>query len=94
MSMRKAASKAEATVTATEANRHFSALLRRARAGETIAITDRGTIVARIEPAKDAGNEEAERARRLKIWEETEARLRSQPALNLGKFNRDWAYDD
>jgi prevent-host-death family protein len=84
----------DAVISATEANRSFSAILRRAKAGETIAITDRGKVVARIEPEKDEAEEEAKRAERLKAWQATEARLRSQPPLNLGKFSRDWAYGD
>jgi prevent-host-death family protein len=81
-------------VSATEANRSFSAILRRARHGESTAITDRGRIVARLVP-ETAGEDAGARRQRLEsAWEKTEARLRGQPALNLGKFNRDWAYDD
>jgi prevent-host-death family protein len=82
------------TVTATEANRSFSAVLRRARLGEVIAITDRGRIVARLVPEVAAdSSDDAQRAHKA-AWQKVEARLRSQPALKLGSFNRDWAYDD
>ena len=38
------------TMTAANANRHFSSLLRDARAGQTIQITSRGKPVAVVEP--------------------------------------------
>jgi prevent-host-death family protein len=43
--------KAMRTVTATDANRNFSGLLRDVAYGESILIVSRGTPVARISPA-------------------------------------------
>jgi prevent-host-death family protein len=82
-------------VSAAEANRSFSKILRRAQAGESFIVTSRGKPVAKIEPiVEDQEAKKAEGARRQKLWEELEARLLSQEPMNLGKFNRDWAYDD
>lgn len=79
------------TISAADANRHFSKLLRDVTAGETVVVTSRGKPVARIEPANP---DECELARREKAFAKLMARLRSQPAMNLGKFNRDELYDD
>ncbi len=79
------------TITSADANRYFSKLLREVKAGETVVVTSRGEPVATIAPVKD---ETAERARRDAALEALLTRLRSQPALNLGKFNRDELYDD
>ena len=55
-----------------------------------MTITSRGKPVAKIIPIDDvAAREEWEQARR-----ELEERLRRQPAMNLGPFSRDDAYDD
>ena len=40
-------------MTATEANRHFSELLARVAAGETILVTSHGKAVAEIRPAEE-----------------------------------------
>ncbi len=85
-------------ISATEANRSFSKLLRRARAGESVVITDRGKDVAIISPAGLSPEDEealkAEKARRDAEWAAYMAELRTRTPLNLGKFNRDWAYED
>jgi prevent-host-death family protein len=87
-----------ATVSATEANRSFSALLRRAKEGETIAITDRGKVVARIEPAKpatDPDKVDAETAaRRRALLKEIAEEARARGYAHAGKFQREWAYED
>jgi prevent-host-death family protein len=87
-----------ATVSATEANRSFSALLRRAKAGETIAITDRGKVVAKIEPALPKVQEgivdDEMVARRRALLKEALDAARRNGFAHAGKFNRDWAYDD
>ena len=38
-----------------ELQQHASAVLRRVRAGERVAVTDRGTVVAVLVPPSDAG---------------------------------------
>ena len=75
-------------IASTEANRNFSKLLGRAAKGETIAITVRGKIVARIVPDADY-NDAALAIRRREHVE----RLRRQPVLNLPRFTRDDLYD-
>ena len=83
-------------VTATEANRNFSQLFRRAKGGETIVITDHGEDAVVIGPVARPSDEESAK------WaaEKEEARkrfiekLRSQPALNLVPWTRDELYDE
>ena len=41
------------TVSAANANRHFSKILRDVRAGETVLITSRGEPVGQIQPRRD-----------------------------------------
>lgn len=80
------------TITASEANRNFSKLLGEVERGETVTITSHGTPVARMVPANDEAAEETKRmdAARDRLL----ARLRSQPARNLGSWTRDELYDD
>src|SRR5450755_3852663 len=53
-------------VTATEANRNFSQIFRRAKEGETIIITDRGEDVVVIGPVARLSDDERARAREPK----------------------------
>lgn len=79
------------TVTAAEANRSFSRLLRGVREGSSYIVTSHGRPVAKLVPA-DQDDEIAQRirqaARRL-LFE----RLEQQPAQNLGPWRRDEAYE-
>jgi prevent-host-death family protein len=43
------------SVPVRELQQHASAVLRRVRAGERVAVTDRGTVVAVLVPPSDAG---------------------------------------
>jgi antitoxin (DNA-binding transcriptional repressor) of toxin-antitoxin stability system len=80
---------------ATDANRHFSKILKRVEKGETILITSRNRIVAEMRPGIDAGTrEQMERERRAKALTELMTHLQRQPLLNRGAFSRDDAYDD
>jgi prevent-host-death family protein len=81
-------------ISATDANREFSAMLRRVKRGETVAITSRGKVVARLIPEPEPVDGAAARAEREAAWAKTLERLSSQPIMNLGKFSRDWAHDD
>lgn len=76
------------TVSAAEANRQFSRLLREAQAGETITITSRGKPVAQLAPIAE------DKAAKDKAWAAFVEELRQMPAQRLGKFDRNWAYDD
>jgi prevent-host-death family protein len=79
----------EEIVTATEAKRRFSDLLRRVRQGTTIIVTSRGKRVARLVPVDlhDHRNAGAQRAALL-------TRLRKQRAINVGRWTRDELYED
>ncbi|NNM70933.1 type II toxin-antitoxin system Phd/YefM family antitoxin [Enterovirga aerilata] len=80
------------TVSAADANRHFSKLLREVKAGETVVITSHGEPVARIEPVSE---EEQDRARRQAALKKLFDRLESQPAMNIPiTWTRDDIYDD
>jgi prevent-host-death family protein len=77
------------TVSAAEANRHFSKLLRDVQAGETVLVTSRGRPVAQIQPPD----------RTLADWEKAKqellAHLRTRPLQNLNiTWTRDELYDD
>lgn len=80
------------TVSATEANRSFAKLLGEVKRGETVVITSHGTPVAQLAPA--VVDSEGLRARRAAARERLMARLRSQPALNLGGWTREELYED
>jgi prevent-host-death family protein len=77
-------------VTASEANRSFSKLLKEVRKGGEIEVTSHGEVIARIVPATSA----EDRARRDKAWKALLKRLKNQPAMNSGPWSRDEAYDD
>ena len=79
------------TVTAADANRYFSKLLKDVKGGETVVVTSHGQPVARIEPVPC---DVVEKARRAEAMRELLEHLRSQPALNLGRITRDEIYDD
>ena len=73
---------------ATEANRQFSELLRRVGEGETFVITSHGKSVAEMRPPSTVSPERL--AARKRLFE----RLKSQPAVNAGKWTRDELYED
>ena len=73
------------TVTATEANRRFSALLRAAGEGITVSITSRGkeiAVLARRDPAD-------EQARKRKALEALQATWATQEHVTIGPWTRD-----
>jgi prevent-host-death family protein len=76
------------TVTAAEANQHFSRVLRRVREGSSFVITSHGKPVAKLVPMQSE-DDEAEAARTRVI-----ARLRELPLAHLGTFSRDQGYDE
>ncbi len=92
------------TVTATEANRRFSALLREVAAGRTVLITSRGKVVARMQTdgvgkGPSMAGLEAERERRRKegfealerLWAAADARENPPPPWT---WNREELYED
>lgn len=74
-------------VSAVEANRRFSQLLRSVRDGDSYVVTSHGRPVARIIPVK-AGAKGMTEARRQLF-----ARLRSEPAIEAGGWTRDELYE-
>jgi len=74
------------TVTADEANRDFSKLLRSVREGDSFIVTSDGTPVARITPVVSD-----EVASRQEAFDRLMTRLRSQPVQNIGRWTRDEA---
>ena len=78
------------TVSAAEANRGFSRLLRGVRAGRSYLVTAHGRPVARLVPAREGdqgGREVRGTARRILI-----ERIVKQPAIDVGDWSRDELY--
>jgi prevent-host-death family protein len=76
----------EKAISASEANRKFSEVLRGVREGQTYVVTSHGRPVARIEPVRKATDRDHARDALLK-------RLRSQKAIDIGPWTRDELYD-
>ena len=74
-------------ISAAEANRRFSRLLRSVREGESFIVTSHGRPVAKIVPIRD--DAVRKRARELLL-----ARLRTQPAIDIGPWTREELYED
>ncbi|MGP0095340.1 MAG: type II toxin-antitoxin system Phd/YefM family antitoxin [Xanthobacteraceae bacterium] len=78
----------EEPVSAADANRKFSQLLRAVRAGRSYVVTSHGKPVARIVPV-DRHDDLIAGARRALL-----ARLRSEPVTDIGRWRRDELYED
>jgi prevent-host-death family protein len=72
-------------VSAAEANRKLSALLRQVKSGQSCVITSHGRPVARIEPVREKRDG---RAKAVLL-----AHLRAQPIQDIGRWTRDESYD-
>jgi prevent-host-death family protein len=79
-------------VSAAEANRNFSKLLRDVQDGATITITSRGKPVA-VMSAVDAEAAATELEGKERAWRDMIAEWRRAPLMHLGTFNRDDCYD-
>jgi prevent-host-death family protein len=78
----------EKAVSAADANRHFSNLLRTVREGHSYIVTSHGRAVAKIVPIqKDSGVMRGARAALIN-------RLRSEPVVKVGRWSRDELYGD
>jgi prevent-host-death family protein len=77
----------EKPVSAADANRKFSKLLRAVREGQSYVVTSHGRAVARIVPAEKDSVTRGARAALLK-------RLRSEPVTRVGRWTRDELYED
>jgi prevent-host-death family protein len=75
-------------ISAAEANRQFSSVLRQVRGGRTFVVTSHGRPVARIVPI-DERNQVAEAARTALL-----ERLDGAPVIDVGTWTRDELYED
>ncbi len=75
-------------VSATDANRRFSELLRSVKKGRSVVVTSHGRPVAKISPVTE-DDRTADSARSLLF-----ARLRKERVVNVGRWKRDELYDD
>jgi prevent-host-death family protein len=78
----------EESVSAADANRKFSLILRHVREGQSYTVTSHGRPVARIVPA-DKRERVVSGARAVLL-----ARLERQPVVNAGRWTRDELYED
>lgn len=79
----------EKAISAADANRNFSQLLREVREGRSYVVTSHGRPVARISPV---------RLKQGKVgdspgWSRLQRRLRKQPVMKIGPWTRDELYD-
>jgi len=78
----------EKVVSAADANRMFSKLLRAVREGQSYVVTSHGKAVAKIVPTeKNGGLTRGARAALVK-------RLRSERVVTIGRWSRDELYQD
>ena len=75
----------EKAISASDANRRFSQVLREVREGRTYVVTSHGRPVARISPALEQD--------RSKAKAELLAHLAVQPIRRVGGWKRDDLYD-
>ena len=78
------------TVSAAQANREFSKLMKLVEGGEEVVVTSRGRPRMKLVRIDD-GEDEA--AKRQKAFDEFTEWLRSQPIRNLPRLTRDDFYD-
>ena len=76
------------SVSAADANRRFSELLRTVKKGRSIIVTSHGKPVAKITPVVE--DERAAEGARSALF----ARLRTERSVNVGRWTRDGLYDD
>jgi prevent-host-death family protein len=77
----------EKAVSAADANRKFSKLLRGVREGHSYVVTSHGKAVAKIVPVE---RDDVARGARVALLK----RLRSQPVVTIGRWSRDELYED
>ena len=75
-------------ISAADANRRFSLLLRGVREGRSYVVTSHGKPVARLVPVGER-NEIGASARAMLL-----SRLERQPVINAGRWTRDELYED
>jgi len=75
------------SISAAEANRNFSHVLRRVRDGHSIVVTSHGRPVAKLVPVE--GSDHVVRGARAALFE----RLRAAPVVTVGRWTRDELYE-
>jgi prevent-host-death family protein len=79
----------EKAISAADANRKFSQLLREVREGQSYVVTSHGRPVARIAPVLSKPGKVGDSPG----WGRLLRRLRKQPVMNIGRWTRDELYD-
>jgi prevent-host-death family protein len=74
-------------VSAADANRRFSELLRTVKRGRSVVVTSHGKPVAKISPVGE--DDRAAEGARSALF----ARLRKERVVNAGRWTRDELYD-
>lgn len=75
-------------ISAADANRRFSELLRTVRQGQSVVVTSHGKPVAKIVPIGERDRTAA--SARATLF----ARLRAERIVKVGRWTRDELYDD
>jgi prevent-host-death family protein len=78
----------EEAISAADANRRFSELLRYVKRGRSVLVTSHGKPVARIVPAAEPDRTQVTARAALLM------RLRRERAVNVGRWNRDDLYEE
>jgi len=78
----------ERAISAADANRRFSELLRTVKTGRSVVVTSHGKPVARIVPVVE--DDRAREAARSALF----ARLQTERVVKAGRWTRDELYDD
>ena len=76
------------TVSAADANRRFSELLRTVRKGRSVVVTSHGKPVAKVTPVVE--DDRATEGARSALF----ARLRREGVVQAGRWTREELYDD
>lgn len=84
----KVSTRMDKSISAADANRRFSELLRTVKAGHSVIVTSHGKPAAKITPLTEDVRT-VERARSTLF-----NRLRKQRAVDVGRWTRDELYDD
>jgi len=79
----------EKAISAANANRNFSRLLREVKEGQSYVVTSHGRPVAEIIPVRS----KAGRIGDSPSWKALMRRLRSQPVMNIGRWAREELYE-
>jgi prevent-host-death family protein len=77
----------EKAISAADANRKFSQLLRDVREGQSYVVTSHGKAVARIAPVRENARTSASARSSLLT------RLRSERVIKIGRWTRDELYE-